>query len=459
MLGLFSNNSATTLYSQTRLQQAPQIAVKASDYSVLERPSLFHQRILELIGSAQERIMMTMLYLQDDEAGQEVMQALYEARARNPQLYIRIYVDFHRAQRGRIGENGGRTNAQMYAQWAQGREDAPAIYGVPVKRRELFGVMHLKGFVFDDTVLYSGASINNVYLNYNHAKYRLDRYHEIHSKELADTLCRYTNEVFHQNYAVQDFSQGQVKSAKEIKNEIKALQRSLAHSSYEYKGVRKLHDDEVGITPLVGLGKNNNQLNRSLIWAIDSARSSLFLCTPYFNPPKEVMGHIEQALARGIRLTLVVGDKVANDFFIPENEPFSPIGAIPYVYEQNLRQFVARFQDQIKSGQLEVNLWRKGDNTYHLKGFFVDRHLAVITGNNINPRAWGLDLENGMLVHDPNHLLQEKFMHEKQYILRDTIKITCPEDLQTIEDYPEQVRKILKQVRRLRALVIIKRLL
>ena len=113
MLGLFSNNSATTLYSQTRLQQAPQIAVKASDYSVLERPSLFHQRILELIGSAQERIMMTMLYLQDDDAGHEVMQALYEARARNPQLYIRIYVDFHLAQRGRIGENGGRTNAQM----------------------------------------------------------------------------------------------------------------------------------------------------------------------------------------------------------------------------------------------------------------------------------------------------------------------------------------------------------
>ena len=113
MLGLLKNNSPSTLYSQTRLQRAPQIAVKANDYSVLERPSLFHQRILELISKAQERIMMTLLYLQDDEAGQEIMQALYEAQARNPQLYIRIYVDFHRAQRGRIGEAGGRTNAQM----------------------------------------------------------------------------------------------------------------------------------------------------------------------------------------------------------------------------------------------------------------------------------------------------------------------------------------------------------
>lgn len=459
MFGLFKNNSATTLYSQTRLQQAPQIAVKANDYSVLERPSVFHKRILELIATAQERIMMTLLYLQDDEAGQEIMQALYEAQERNPQLYIRVYVDFHRAQRGRIGENGGRTNAQMYADYAKGKEVIPAIYGVPVKRRELFGVMHLKGLVFDDTVLYSGASINNVYLNYQHLKYRLDRYHEIHSKELADTLCRYTNELFHQNYAVQDFSQGPVKPAKEIKNDIKALQRNLANSQYECRGCRKLHDDEVGITPLVGLGKSNNLLNRSIIWAIDAARNNLFLCTPYFNPPKEVLEHLELALQRDIKITIVVGDKVANDFYIPEGEPFSAIGAIPYVYEQNLRQFVKRFQAQVDSGQLEVYVWCKGENTYHLKGFFVDRNLAVITGNNLNPRGWGLDLENGLVVHDPNHLLQEKFMHEKQYILRDTIKIMRPEDLQTIEDYPEQVRKILKQVKRLRALVILKRLL
>ena len=330
MFGLLKNNSPTTLYSQTRLQRTPQIAVKANDYSVLERPSLFHQRILELIAKAQERIMMTLLYLQDDEAGQEIMQALYEAQARNPQLYIRIYVDFHRAQRGRIGEAGGRTNAQMYADWAKGKEVVPAIYGVPVKRREIFGVMHLKGLVFDDTVLYSGASINNVYLNYNRARYRLDRYHEIHSKELADTLCRYCNEVFHQNYAVQDFSQGPVKPAKEIKNEIKALQRNLTQSQYEFKGTRKLHDDEVGITPLVGLGKNN-LLNRSLIWAIDAARESLFMCTPYFNPPKEVLEHIELALKRDIKITLVVGDKIANDFYIPEDEPFSTIGATRYL--------------------------------------------------------------------------------------------------------------------------------
>lgn len=453
------NSLPTALYSQTRLQQASQIAVKATNYKVLENPTSFHQRILELIKSAKERIMMTMLYLQDDDAGNEIMQALYEAQQKNPQLYIRIYVDYHRAQRGLIGKVTNKTNAQMYQRYAEGQTNTPAIYGVPVKRRELFGVMHLKGFVFDDTVLYSGASINDVYLNYANKKYRLDRYHEIASKELADTFCLYTNKIFHQNYAVQDFSQGNVKTVKEIKLDIKNLQRTLIQSQYNFKNCRKLKHDEIGITPIVGLGKKSNMLNRSILWAIASARKELFICTPYFNLPKQVFEHLEMALARGVSTTIVVGDKVANDFYIHEDEDFSPVGAIPYIYEQNLIQLVNRYQALIDKGQLKIQLWQDGINTFHVKGLFVDRNLAIITGNNLNPRAWSLDLENALFIHDPNHLLQEKLMHEKLYLLKHTRTILSANDLDNFYNYPEQIQKILNKVKRFGASFFLKKLL
>lgn len=42
----FKNSLPNALYSQTRLQQLPQIAVKASDYTILEQPTSFHKRIL-----------------------------------------------------------------------------------------------------------------------------------------------------------------------------------------------------------------------------------------------------------------------------------------------------------------------------------------------------------------------------------------------------------------------------
>lgn len=61
------------------------------------------------------------------------------------------------------------------------------VYGVPVQTRELFGVLHLKGFVIDDCVIYSGASLNNVYLH-KFDKYRFDRYHLLHNRELADSM-------------------------------------------------------------------------------------------------------------------------------------------------------------------------------------------------------------------------------------------------------------------------------
>ena len=69
-------------------------------------------------------------------------------------------------------------NADWYCEQRQTYQlpDEPNMFfGVPINTREVFGVLHIKGFVFDDTVLYSGASINNVYLQ-QQDKYRYDRY-------------------------------------------------------------------------------------------------------------------------------------------------------------------------------------------------------------------------------------------------------------------------------------------
>lgn len=445
------------MYCLTRLEQMPAIPVNASDYSILEKPERFHKRILYHIKHAKQRIIMTMLYLQNDEAGREILDALYEAKQEHPNLHVCVYVDFHRAQRGRIGDPNQENNSSYYLKKAQESQNPIAIYGVPVKKRELFGVLHIKGFVFDDTVIYSGASLNDAYLAYN-SHYRLDRYHEIHSKELAHTLCSYINEAFHINFAVQDFSQGPVRDAKEIKDEIRQLRRHLSISQYKFKN-SKLNSEEIGITPLVGLGTNNNQLNRVIIWGLYAARNELFICTPYFNPPKQVMTAIEDALKRKVKVTLVVGDKKANDFYIPEHEKFNPIGAIPYVYEENLRDFVQKVQDYIDNKLLEVRIWEDEDNSYHLKGIYIDRSLAIITGNNLNPRAWKLDLENGMLIHDPNHHMQEKFRHEQQFILRKTHIIHSKEDIEDFDKYPEQIKSLLNKVRRFKASLIIKQLL
>ncbi len=58
---------------------------------------------------------------------------------------------------------------------------------MPVNTREALGVLHFKGFIIDDCVLYSGASLNDVYLH-QHDKYRYDRYQCIRNGKMADVM-------------------------------------------------------------------------------------------------------------------------------------------------------------------------------------------------------------------------------------------------------------------------------
>ena len=53
-------------------------------------------------------------------------------------------------------------------------------------------------------------------------------------------------------------------------------------------------------------------------------------------------------------------------------------------------------------------MWKDGDNSFHLKGMRVDDRHHLITGSNLNPRAWALDLENGLVIDDRNQQLLTK---------------------------------------------------
>jgi CDP-diacylglycerol---serine O-phosphatidyltransferase len=443
--------------SKGKIDNLPMIAVDPTDYTILEDPKLFRERIIYLINNAKKRICISALYLQNDEAGQEILNCLYAVQKRNPRLYIRIYVDFHRAQRGLCGKGPQIGNNAWYFEMAQKQLVHPVIYGVPVKRREIFGVLHLKGFVFDDTVLYSGASINNVYLE-KFDRYRIDRYHEIVSHELADSLCNYCTDVFHQNGAVQDLAQGIIPTAKELAIDIKAQRKILCCEQYNIAN-QILNSNQIGITPLVGLGKKKNYLNATITNLIGAAKDEIVMHTPYFNLPSTLLKQVNKALKRGVKITIIVGDKQANDFFIRNGEEFNKVGVVPYIYEINLRDFVSSHQNFINQGLLKIALWKDGDNTYHVKGMTVDRTYTLITGNNFNPRAWGLDLENGLLIHDRNHLILEKLMHEKQYLLMHTQIITRPQDLQSIDDYPEEVKKLIQRVKKFGAQWLLRKLL
>ncbi|CAM3751662.1 CDP-diacylglycerol--serine O-phosphatidyltransferase [Parendozoicomonas haliclonae] len=443
-------------YYRERLNQLPQIAVDVADYRILTSTRDFKNRLLELIKSARKRIYLTALYLEADAAGEDILRALFEAKQNNPALDIKVFVDFHRAQRGRIGEEASLTNRDFYHRLTNEYEHKIEIYGVPVNRREIFGVLHLKGFVFDNTVLYSGASLNDVYLHQDE-RYRYDRYHEIKSPELSNSFVEFIDHYFCSHSAVQALDGESVPTRKELKQEFRRFRKSMRKANYRFTPVLKEHS--VGLTPVCGMGSRGNALNSMIRDLVRSAENELFICTPYFNPPGVLARDIGQLLKRGVKITIVVGDKTANDFYIPPEESFSKIGGLPYLYESNLREFARKHQKAIDSGQLNLMLWKDSTNSYHLKGLYVDGKRAMITGSNLNPRAWGLDLENGILVQDEQGLLHDQLIAEQTEILCCTTKISNYQELEQLSDYPGEVQKLLNRIHRLKAHVLIKKII
>lgn len=437
--------------------QLPTIAQNPDKFEVLLSAHEFRVRLLNEIARATTRISLVALYLEDDEAGREILTALYEAKQKNPELDVSVCVDWHRAQRGLIGAESSEGNAAMYKEFAEKYQHPVPVYGIPVRGKEVFGVLHLKGFIIDDNVIYSGASLNNIYLNY-HDRYRFDRYHVLNNAALADSMFAYVHDQMVPDSAVYDLADKNKPITKELKPTIRQFRALLARSQYKFDG-QDVSPEQVAVTPLVGIGKRRNRLNQGINQLVAQAKDEIFICTPYFNFPPSLAKEVKKALKRGVKVSIVVGDKTANDFFISPEEEFKTIGGLPYLYELNLRRFAKANEANIASRNLSIRLWKHDSNSFHLKGIWVDKRYMLLTGSNLNPRAWKLDLENGIFIQDNYHHLTDKFQAEVDNILQHTQLICTYKQLDKIDSYPVEVQKLLRKITRVKADRVLKQIL
>ncbi|MGR6862676.1 CDP-diacylglycerol--serine O-phosphatidyltransferase [Aliivibrio salmonicida] len=435
--------------SKEQLSKLPVLSQNPENIKILHTAADFRYELLKQIENAQQRIYIVALYLEDDDAGREIFTAIYEAKQKKPSLEVNVLVDWHRAQRGLIGAEKSDGNAALYREFSEKYKHPINVLGVPVRNKEVFGVLHLKGFIFDDTIVYSGASLNDVYLAYNE-KYRFDRYHVFNNSFLANSMVSFIKKTLIASPAVNCLSQQIRPETKSLKPAIKELRKQLELTNYQFTPqMRK--SGEVGITPLVGLGRKGNKLNNHIVLLLASATSEITICTPYFNFPKPIAKELKKALRRGVKVTIIVGDKTANDFYISPEEEFRTIAGLPYLYEINLRNFAKANETSIANRKLSLHLWKHGKNSFHLKGMWVDNEYTLITGSNLNPRAWKLDLENGLLLQDPEKLLVKDKQNELDVILEHTQLIGSYKQIDKLDSYPIDVKRLIKRIKRIKA--------
>lgn len=441
--------------------------VEDNKISFLQHPQQYLNSLLELIKNARQRILINCLYLENDQSGQLVMQALINAVEKNPQLQVDVFLDLHRAQRSRLGEEQKLSNSHWYYQTLsnfnrKSEHGRINIYGVPCNARELFGVYHIKGMVFDNTILYTGASINNNYCAYQ--TYRQDRYQLIEDQALANAFY----DFIYKNFATaQEHALAGAKAAISLFSD-NLSSRPGKSERLDYKNFRQnvlcgrnlkyaktsndgkannLVPGHVIITPLFGIGKRN-PINQTIFEVITQAQEQILIYTPYFNFTKQLTKRLIEACKRGVKLRIILSDKVANDFYTdPEDQSYTSANSLPYLYELNLRKFLKNNQNLISEGKIEVFAWRHDNNSYHAKGLAIDNKFYIWTGSNLNERSFNIDAENALLVYDPYYLLKQRAEHEMQFMLQHCTKLTSYQQIEAQRDYPRRVKQTLRRAR------------
>lgn len=214
---------------------SPCFPVSGDSVTVLVQPHVFYETLVAHCTKAKLRIKMASLYLGTGHLEQNLVAAISKNLAVNSELNVDILLDFTRGTRG---ETNSKTKLmpllQQTANCRLSLYHTPSLRGLtkrlaPPRWNELLGLQHMKIYLFDDTVIISGANLSNDYFTN-----RQDRYIMIQDKHLADFYSNFLTKVqefslnispdgtegLHENWNLSPYESDQKEFAKAAKDSL-----------------------------------------------------------------------------------------------------------------------------------------------------------------------------------------------------------------------------------------------
>lgn len=114
-----------------------------------------------------------------------------------------------------------------------------------------------------------------------------------------------------------------------------------------------------------------------LVWQIHQARERVVIVTPYFIPDEDILGALRTAVARGVRVDIVLS-KVVDQRLV------------------NLSQ--SSYYEGLLAAGVRIHLYR--DYLLHAKNVGIDGALAIIGSSNVDLRSFQLNEEVSLLLYD-----------------------------------------------------------
>ncbi len=127
-----------------------------------------------------------------------------------------------------------------------------------------------------------------------------------------------------------------------------------------------------------GPGQTDDGLLQMILGLINSAQQELVMTTPYLVPDESLLRAIRGAAARGVRVTLIVPEKV----------------------DSLLTRYAARsYYDDLLDVGVNIHLFRGG--LLHTKSIMMDRAISMWGTVNLDMRSLWINYEVSLFVYDP----------------------------------------------------------
>eukprot|EP00912_Choanoflagellata_sp_UC4_P001063 UC4_evm2s655 len=393
--------------------------------SILQQPKDFYERIRNGITSSTRRVVLCSLYLGDDQSSVCIAEDLVKAASSHCNS-VKVLVDGNRGTRGKhsskdlllpLVQAGGKVS--MY--------HTPDLDGlratlIPRPFNEIFGLMHMKFFVFDDTLVLSGATLALQYYTC-----RQDRYIVFENQpelcnffeDLATAISDSSHFLSSENELILKRDLNNV----EVRRHLTASRVHEVIDMYSNNGeVESYEKAETLIFPLIQMAPLNIFHDREVTLELLSffeEDSKLQLTSGYFN----LTNNYADAIINGKSSVQILNAAPrANGFFAAR----FPLGSVPRVYSHLASEFLRRVEDSNNTERIVLKEYSRQNWTYHAKGLWYtpkdEEHLGptltLIGSPNFGHRSDSRDLEAQVAIVTQNPELRKAFACERDSLFQ-----------------------------------------
>ncbi|KAF9121583.1 CDP-diacylglycerol--glycerol-3-phosphate 3-phosphatidyltransferase [Mortierella sp. 14UC] len=424
----------------------PRFVVQGERVQPILSPSKFYSEMKDHIKNAQKSITLAALYLGHTE--NDLVEALSDALRSRPGLKLNLLLDSLRGTR----DSGKGSSASLLYPLLKAYPDqvrismyhTPDLSGllkqiIPPRFNEGIGLMHMKVYAFDDTLIMSGANMSHDYFTN-----RQDRYIMFKDEGVSEYYCDLVRAVSEVSYGLQ--IKGDTFQLKVGNNVPDPVEQSKAFKKHATKTIRAFMKKwasvqqtpkdatyDTTLYPLLQMGplgiRQDERVTLSVLDHVLHAEeqdnpAKVFITSGYFNFEKRYSQSIINTKAAHVGL--IAASPEANGFY--NSAGISKY--IPPAYTLIEQRF---FNDAKAAGngeRITIEEYARKGWTYHAKGLWVyppHSDLPVMTtigSPNFGYRSIVRDLEAQLFLVTSNMGLRKSLHGELNSLRKHTYPVT-----------------------------------